>query len=110
MSKRDFDREFLQIESQYLEMIQDLRDMEQEMGEGLVAPETYDQMKRMIDPILVNYNTWNYIKFILNKPARKEKEEKYKRQNKKLLANVKTLEQAKQENQKVLDDLKDYLR
>lgn len=109
MSKKDFDREFLQIEAQYLDMIQELKDMENEMKNDLVAPETYDQMKKMIEPILVNYNTWNYIKFILNKPVKKEKEKKYQNQNKKLLDHVKTLEQSKAENQEVLNNLKELV-
>lgn len=108
MSKKDFDKEYIQVENQYLEMVENLKDMEKEFAEGLVSPDTYEQMKQTIEPLLVNYRMWNYIKFLLNKPTRKQKEEKYKSQNKKLIAQMKTLEETKEENNKVLNELKEY--
>lgn len=108
MSKKDFDKEYAQVENQYLEMVENLKDMEKEMAEGLVNPDLFEQMKQTIEPLLVNYRMWNYVKFILDKPNRKQKEEKYKNQNKKLMAKMKTLEETKEENNKVLDELKEY--
>ena len=39
MSKKDFDKEFIQIENQYLEMLENLKDMEKELADGLVNPD-----------------------------------------------------------------------
>lgn len=108
MSKKDFDREYIQIESQYLEMLENLKDMEKELADGLVNPDLLEQMKEIIKPLRTNYEMWNYIKFLLNKPTKKKKEEKYKNQNKKLMVKMKTLEETKEENNKVLDELKEY--
>ena len=108
MSKKDFDREYKQIENQYLEMIENLKDMEQELTNGLVSPDMFEQMKEIIKPLKTNYEMWNYIKFLLNKPTRKQKQEKYKNQNKKLIAQMKTFEQMKEENNQVLNELQEY--
>lgn len=108
MSKKDFDREYKQIENQYLEMIENLKDMEQELANGLVSPDMFEQMKEIIKPLKTNYEMWNYIKFLLNKPTRKQKQEKYKNQNKKLIAQMKTFEQMKEENNQVLNELQEY--
>ena len=108
MSKKDFDREYIQIENQYLEMLENLKDMEKELADGLVNPDLLEQMKEIIKPLRTNYEMWNYIKFLLNKPTKKKKEEKYKNQNKKLMVKMKTLEETKEENNKVLDELKEY--
>lgn len=108
MSKKDFDKEYIQVEKQYLEMVENLKDMEKEMAEGLVNPDLFEQMKQTIEPLLVNYRMWSYVKFLLNKPNRKQKEEKYKSQNKKLMSQMKTFEETKEENNKVLDELREY--
>lgn len=108
MSKKDFDREYIQIENQYLEMLENLKDMEKELADGLVNPDLLAQMKEIIKPLRTNYEMWNYIKFLLNKPTKKKKEEKYKNQNKKLMVKMKTLEETKEENNKVLDELQEY--
>lgn len=108
MAKKDFDREFAQVEAQYLEMVQDLKDMESEYAEGMVSPETYEQMKQILQPIVTNYNMWSYVKFILDKPVRKEKLPTYVAQSKKLQAHMKTLEQVKEENQEALNNLAEY--
>ena len=108
MSKKDFDKEFIQIENQYLEMLENLKDKEKELTDGLINPDLLEQMKEIIKPLRTNYEMWNYIKFLLNKPTKKKKEEKYKNQNKKLMVKMKTLEKTKEENNKVLDELKEY--
>ena len=108
MSKKDFDREFAQIEKQYLEMIGDLKDMQQEFADGLVSPDTLEQMKKIVEPIVVNYNMWNYVRFLLNKPNKKEKEAKYIRQTKKLQENMKTFNDVIEENNQVLSELKEF--
>lgn len=108
MSKKDFDREYNVIENQYLEMLKNLKDMEKEFADGLVSPDMLNQMKQVMEPLLVNYRMWSYVKFLLNKPAKKQKEEKYKNQNKKLMSQMKTFNEMKEENNQVLNALKEY--
>ena len=107
MAKKDFDRYYEEVENTYLEMLENLRDMEREMADGLVDPDMFEQMKEMIIPLKNNYETLGYVKFLLNKPVKKEKEKRYILQNKKLLAHSKTKEQVLKENRQVLDNLKE---
>ena len=107
MAKRDFYKEYAQIERDYLDMVAELKDMEKELGDGLVSPDMFENMKKMVQPLLNNYRVWNYIKFVLDKPARKEKQARYASQNKKLLENCKTFDQAHQENLQVLQDMRE---
>lgn len=108
MSKKDFDKEYIIIENQYLEMLENLKDMEKELADGLVNPDMFDQMKQVMEPLLINYRMWSYIKFLLNKPVKKQKEEKYKNQNKKLMTQMKSFDEMKEENNQVLNELKEY--
>ena len=107
MAKRDFYKEYAQIERDYLDMVAELKDMEKELGDGLVSPDMFENMKKMVQPLLNNYRVWNYIKFVLDKPARKEKQARYTSQNKELLENCKTFDQAHQENLQVLQDMRE---
>ena len=108
MAKKDFDREYKQIEAQYLEMLENLKDMEKELADGLVSPDMFEQMKEIIKPLRTNYEMWSYVKFLLNKPTRKQKEAKYRNQNKKLISQMKTFEQMEEENNQVLNELQGY--
>ena len=107
MAKKDFDREYAQIEQDYLDMVAELKDMEKELGDGLVSPDMFENMKQMAQPLLNNYRVWNYIKFILDKPTKKEKQARYAAQNRKLLENCKTFDQAHQEDLQVLQDMRE---
>lgn len=73
---------------QYFEMVQDIRDFEQEAAQGLIEPERVDRLKAQIEPIKNNYERWAYMMFLLNQPERKEKHKKYEQQNRRLLASL----------------------
>lgn len=109
MSKKDFDLEFKQIEQQYTEMVNNLREMEKEMNEGLVEPEFVERLRSIVDPIIVNYKVWDYIRFILNKPVKKDKKERYIKQNEHLLADKNVTERMKKENEEALCKMKEEL-
>lgn len=74
-----------QICDQYFEMVQDIRDFEQEAAKGLIEPERVERLKAQIEPIKNNYERWAYMMFLLNQPQKKSKQKKYEQQNKKLL-------------------------
>lgn len=74
-----------QICDQYCEMLQDIRDLEEEATKGLIEPERVERLKEQIAPIKQNYERWSYMMFLLNQPTRKSKHARYKDQNRKLL-------------------------
>ena len=108
MSKKDFDFEFSQIEAQYFEMVNDLKEMQEDMANGAIEPEAYDKLKKIVDPIIANYRVWDYIRFVLNKPVNKKSRRKYEKNFKKEVKCPNTLQNMKKENQLALDELKEF--
>ena len=109
MSKKDFDIYFQRVANNYHEMMLELNDMSKEFEEGVVSPEVYEQMKRTIEPIKRNYETLNYVDYLLNKPVRKQKQATYERQSKKQLKECRVEKEVLDENKKSLEELKTLL-
>lgn len=105
MAKKDFDEYFEQVASQYQEMQENLKEIEQE---NLPSDETIETLKALIEPLKNNYLTLSYVKFLLDKPARKEKTNWYVRNNKRLLESVgnRTKECVVNENDKIIKLMK----
>lgn len=96
---------YQQICSDYKEMLDNLKDFEAEVEEGLVEPERLDRLKDQIAPIKANYERWTYMMFLLHQPQRKSKQANYKKQNKKLLDSLSksnSLEAVLEENKEAM--------
>lgn len=106
MSQKDVIKYYNEVVESYKDMLENLKDIEEEMKESLVTPEQVEQMKRMAQPIVNNYKTLSYIIFLLNRPTKKEKFNRYEKQNKKLLENCRTKEEVLNENKEALNNLK----
>lgn len=106
MAKKDFDLYFQKVANNYHEMILELKDMEKEFTEGVVSPEVYEQMQRIIEPIKRNYQMLNYVDYLLNMPVKKNKKVKYANQHKKQVENSITDNQVIEENNKSIEELK----
>ena len=88
MSKKDVDRHYKKILEQYKELKQNLKDFEEEAKNGLFPPEKMDEIRANIRPLMDNYERWSYMMFLLNQPAKKEKRNKYAKQNEKFLKSL----------------------
>lgn len=102
MSVKAVKQYYNEITDQYHEMIQDIKDFEQECADGLVEPERVERLKEQIAPIKQNWERLTYIMFLLNQPERKSKRKRYEQMNKKLLASLdsnNSLEAVKLENE-----------
>lgn len=106
MAVKDVHDYYNKISSDYHELILTLKDMEEEYKNNLVSPETLKNLEKQIEPIKTNFRTISYIIFLLNKPTKKSKHERYKKQNKKLLEDCRTLQEVQQENKTVLNNIK----
>lgn len=105
MSVKAVRRYYDQITSQYQEMLENIKDLEEEAAEGIVEPERIERLKEQIAPIKQNYERWSYMMFLLNEPNRKKKQSCYARQNKKRLEKLSSensLEQVLAENTEAL--------
>lgn len=102
MSVKAVKQYYDEITDQYHEMVQDIKDFEQECADGLVEPERVERLKEQIAPIKQNWERLTYIMFLLNQPERKSKHKRYEQMNKKLLASLdsnNSLEAVKLENE-----------
>lgn len=88
MAKKHVDEYYNQITNQYHEMLQDIKDFEQDCAKGLVEPERVERLKEQIAPIKQNWERWTFMMFLLNKPTRESKVPRYRQQNKKLIARL----------------------
>ena len=88
MSMKHVKQYYQQICEQYNEMIEDLKELEEEAESGLIEPERIERIKAQIEPIKQNYERWAYMMFLLNQPNKKDKIKKYQRQNMKLLQSL----------------------
>ena len=85
MAKRDFDDYYNKVYAQFHSLQQAFDEMSKEVNSGMVEPERLKQLELTITPIKDSYHTLSYIKYLLDKPAKKQKLPRYKQMNKKLL-------------------------
>lgn len=110
MSRKDVQDYYNQLYSDYVEMIQTLKDMESECNNGLVSPDRVEQLKKMLEPIKINYQRISYIMYLLDKPNKKEKKRWYEKQNSKRgFVTDSTLDGIRQENKLALKKAKTNL-
>ena len=107
MARKHFDEYYDKICSQFRELQTVLEDLSSEVTNGMIEPERLEQLKKTIEPVENNYRTLGYIKYLLDKPTRKQKEKRYSDMNKQLLAQSKgrTQEDIVNENQSIIDNL-----
>lgn len=86
MARRDFDAYYNKIASQLFELDKVFKDLSAEADAGMVEPERLEQVQKTIEPIKNSYQTLSYIKYLLDMPANRKKQTRFKGQNKKLLA------------------------
>ena len=101
---------YQEICSQYKEMIDNIKDLEEEVQSGIVEPERIERLKDQVAPIKQNYERWAYMMFLLRTPNRKEKLAGYKKRNQKLLKSLSpsnSLEGVIQENAEALKHVGD---
>lgn len=105
---RDVVNYYNEVTKNYNDMRAELEDAENLLKERAVAPEVVDNIKQMVEPIKLNYETLSYFMFLLNKPAKKDKQKRYASQNKKLISasGDRTAEKVIKENKTALAGLK----
>ena len=91
--------------NQYHEFIEELKDFEQLCNEGMVAPEIIEQAKQAIEPLKDNWQKLGYIIYLLNKPNKKSKQDRYDKATKTLTSNSITDMQVYQQNKEAISNL-----
>ena len=88
MSVKHVNEYYRQISDQYQEMLDNIKDFEQEVSSGIIEPERLERLKDQVAPIKENYERWSYMMFLLHQPNRKDKIKRYQKMNKKVLASI----------------------
>ena len=88
MSIKHVNEYFATICQQYADLIENIKDLEEEAANGIVSPERIERLQEQVAPIKQNYERWAYMMFLLHQPNRKSKLQGYTRRNKKLLSTL----------------------
>ena len=73
MSKKHFDEYYFQLYSDYVEMINLLKQLEDECATGMVSPDKIENYKNALQPIKDSFLTMQFVKYLLDKPNKKGK-------------------------------------
>ena len=108
MSLKHFEEYYNEISNQYVEMLNNLKEMQDLVDQGMVSPERIENLEKMIQPVKDNYMTVSYIKFLLSKPNRKEKQARHEKQMQKFLNTIdksKTKDSILKQNKEIIDSM-----
>ena len=113
MSIKHVKQYYTQMESQYFEMQQNLKELKQDYEDGMIPSEVVAQMEQLVLPLKQNYERLSYIMYLLLKPA-KESKKWYDKQHCPVLQRIKDMKATKEdcaaENQDVLVRFKQYVK
>lgn len=73
MAKSHIIKYYLEVEYQYLEMLDTLKELKELVKEGKVDVEAYEQEAANVEKLKENYERISYIMFLLNQPRRTSK-------------------------------------
>lgn len=82
MAKKDVVLYFLQVQSQYMEMLDNVKELESSLKTKHIEQEQFDNIQKDIATIKENYERLVYILMLLNKPNKKKKQIKEEKVNK----------------------------
>lgn len=108
MSKKDVDEYYTKVCADYKQLRETLTELEEEFKNSVQDVDKIEQVRKMIEPLKVNYERISYIMYLFNKPVRRKKKFSYELENKKRLNNFSnsSLEDIHKENQEVIKNLK----
>lgn len=105
MSLKHFAAYYRDLQENYNEMLDGLRELEQACSTGMVEPERVERYMKTLQPIKDSFLTVQYIKYLIDKPNKKEKQKKYDKQFSKSI-DISKYEKIPEENSLLLKELK----
>lgn len=112
MARKHFDEYLTKVTKQYLELNETLKDLSIEVENQMIEPERLDQLKSTIAPVKQSFDTLLYIKYLLDKPTRKHKHERYDKMNERLIRQTANASEefVVEKNKKVLQNLSNCIK
>ena len=105
MSMKHFNAYYQDLQENYNEMLNGLRELEQACSTGMVEPERVERYMKTLQPIKDSFLTIQYIKYLLDKPNKKVKQKKYDKQFSKSI-DIEKDEKIPEQNGVLLKELK----
>jgi len=106
MAVKDVREYYFKLQAQKAELEADLADFEEALRNGFITEEQMQAAKDELIPYQINLDRLTYIMYLLELPARKSKQAKFIKQNKKILDE---LGKRKADEKAVLDENKSAL-
>ena len=75
MAKKHVNSYFLEVQNNYFEMLDNLKEFKELAEQGRISQDDYDNMLAEVELNKCNYERIAYIIMLLNKPNKKDKEE-----------------------------------
>ena len=114
MAVRDVREYYFTMQAQKEQLEADIADFEEALKNGFITEEQVQAAKDELIPYQINLDRLTYIMYLLELPARKIKQAKCNKQNKKLLDELKArnadVESVKAENKSALDNFRKALK
>lgn len=93
MAVKDFEDYYNQEELQYLEMLEEAKDLEDAYRAGEISEESYEQAIKNIEVVKINHQRLSYVMFLLKK--RKKYTKKYSVAKEELSENASAISELK---------------
>ena len=114
MAVRDVREYYFKLQAQKEELEADLADFDEALKNGFITEEQVQAAKDELIPYQINLDRLAYVMYLLELPARKTKQAKHNKQNKKLLDEFKARnadeESVMAENKSALDKFRAELK
>ncbi len=81
MAKKDVVLYFLQVQNQYIELLNNVKDLKEALQGGYLDEEHFQQAQTEIDIVKNNYERLAYVMMLLNQPQRKSKKDRELKEN-----------------------------
>ena len=78
MALRHFKDYYMQVEKQYLKMVEDAKEYDKLLKEGKVEYEQVEQVQAMLSKVTENYKRLTYVAYLMQLPNRPKKEAKHR--------------------------------
>ena len=109
MAVKHIEEYYKKICKDYLDFVNELEDFAKEAEKGMIEPERLEQIKQDAQPLMMNYERWSYVMYLLHMPNKKGKKKAYEIRNKEAIENLSksnNLEACLDENQQALSQIK----
>lgn len=111
MALKDVKQNFIEIQNQYFELLDDVKDFDEAFKEGRFTQEQYEEALAQVEKLKSHYEYWSYFMFLLNKPNNKKKQAKYEKQEEIIVKALRPYEASHvlKENENVLTQFRKLL-